>query len=125
MPAPVMKIQNVYGDFLRSFKVFLDKVTRHSLNKIEWNYGSKTLEYHYMMNGHESFEYPVAMVEIQDIQPVDGVGAIARNPRLNPNFSTHNVEIAGNNSKLHTIIMDKRWVNLLFNVTIYTEDVAQ
>jgi len=124
MPAPVLRIQNVYGDFLRSFKVFLDKITRHSLNKIEWNYGSKTLEYHYMMNGHESFEYPVALVEIQDIQPVDGVGAIARNPRLNPNFSNHNVEIAGNSTKLETIVLDKRWVNLMFNVTINTEDVA-
>lgn len=119
-----LKIQNVYGDFLRSFKVFLDRVTRNTLNKIEWNYGSKTLEYHYMMNGHESFEYPVALIDIQDIQPVDGVGAIARNPRLNPNFSVHNQEIAHNSSKNQTIILDKRWVNLLFTVTINTEDVA-
>jgi hypothetical protein len=41
-----IKVQNVYGDFLRSFKVFLDKVTRNTLNKIEWNYGSKPLEYY-------------------------------------------------------------------------------
>lgn len=119
-----MRIQNVYGDFLRSFKVFLDRVTRNSLNKIEWNYGSKTLEYNYMMNGHESFEYPIALIDIQDIQPVDGVGAIARNPRLNPNFSPHNVEIAHNNDLNQTILLDKRWVNLMFTVTINTEDVA-
>jgi hypothetical protein len=119
-----MRIQNVYGDFLRSFKVFLDRITRNSLNKIELNYGAKTLEYYYMMNGHEQFEYPVALLDIQDIQPVDGVSAIARNPRLNPNFSPHNTEIAHNNDLNQTILLDKRWVNLLFTVTINTEDVA-
>jgi len=122
--ALTMRIQNVYGDFLRSFKVFIDRVTRNSLNKIEFNYGSKTLEYYYMMQGHETFEFPVAMVDIQDIQPVDGVSAIARNPRLNPNFSPHNTEIAHNNDLNQTILLDKRWVNLMFTVTINTEDVA-
>jgi len=124
MARTILRIQNVYGDFLRSFKVFLDEITRGSLNKIEWNYGAKPLEYYYMMNGHESFEYPIALVDIQDIQPVDGVGAISRNPGLNPNFSVHNIEIAGNASKLETIILDKRWVNLLFTVTINTEDTS-
>ncbi len=124
MPGPVLRIQNVYGDFLRSFKVFLDRITRNTLNKIEWNYGSKTLEYHYMFNGHETHEFPIALIDIQDIQPVDSVGPIARNPNLNPQFSTHNVEIAHNSTKQHTVILDKRWVNLLFTVTINTEDVA-
>jgi len=119
------RVQNVYNDFLKSFKVFLDKVTKNSLNKIEWNYGSKTLEYHYLMNGHESFEYPVALIEIQDIQPIDGVSPIARNHNMNPNFSPHNLEIAGNKTKEQTIILDKRWVNLLFTVTINTEDITQ
>jgi hypothetical protein len=119
-----IKVQNVYGDFLRSFKVFLDKVTRNTLNKIEWNYGSKPLEYYYMMNGHESFEYPVALIDIQDIQPVDGVSPIARNRNMIPNKSPHNEVIAANNTKDEIIILDKRWVNLMFNVTINTEDVA-
>jgi hypothetical protein len=44
--AVALKIQNVYGDFLRSFKIFLDRVTRQSLNKIEWNYGAKPLDYY-------------------------------------------------------------------------------
>ena len=124
MNGPVMRIQNVYGDFLRSFKVFLDRITRNTLNKIEWNYGSKTLEYHYMLNGHETVEFPIALIDIQDIQPVDGVGAISRNPHLNPNFSNHNIEIAENLTQHHKVILDKRWVNLLFTVTINTEDVA-
>jgi len=120
----VMRVQNVYGDFLRSFKVFLDRITRHSLNKIEWNYGSKTLEYYYMMNGHESFEYPVALVDIQDIQPVDGVGPIARNPYLHSNISNHQVTIAENTTRNEKIYLDKRWINLVFTVTVNTEDVA-
>jgi len=124
MAGPVVRIQNVYGDFLRSFKIFLDKVTKNSMNKIEWNYGSKTLEYYYMMNGGESFEYPTALIDIQDIQPVDGVSPIARNPHLNPNYSVHNIEIARNNTKNKTIILDKRWVTMMFTVTINTEDVA-
>ena len=124
MAGPVIRIQNVYGDFLKSFKVFLDRVTMNSLNKIEWNYGSKTLEYYSMMNGKESFEYPVALIDIQDIQPVDGVSPIARNPRMNPNYSVHNLEIARNETRDQTITLDKRWVNMMFTVTINTEDVA-
>jgi len=119
------RIQNVYGDFLRSFKVFLDKVSRHSLNKIEWNYGSKTLEYYYMMNGNESFEFPVAVIDIQDVQPVDGVSPISRNPKMHWNISPHNLIIAENLSNEQQILLDKRWVNLMFNVTINTEDISQ
>ncbi len=122
--ATCARIQNVYGDFLKSFKVFLDRVTRNTLNKIEWNYGAKPLEYYYMMNGHESFEFPVAMIDIQDIQPVDGVSPIARNPGMNPNYSTHNIIIAENKTREQTITLDKRWVNLLFTVTINTEDIS-
>jgi hypothetical protein len=44
---------------------------------------------------------------------------------MNPNFSPHNIEIASNTTNLQTIILDKRWVNLLFTVTINTEDVTQ
>jgi len=124
MHKPILRIQNVYGDFLRSFKVFLDRVTRGSLNKIEWNYGAKTLEYHYMMNGHESFEFPVAIIDIQDIQPVDGVSAIARSPKLNTMISNHQVTIADNSTLNQRILMDKRWVNLMFTVTINTEDIV-
>ena len=124
MSRPVIRIQNVYGDFLRSFKVLLDELTMNSLNKIEWNYGSKTLQYHALFNGKESFEFPVALIDIQDIQPTDSVGAISRNPRLNPQFSNHNIEIAGNETLQQTIILDKRWMTMMFNVTINTEDVA-
>jgi hypothetical protein len=119
-----MRIQNVYGDFLRSFKVFIDRITGHSLNKIEWNYGAKPLEYYYMMNGHESFEYPVAIVDIQDIQPVDGVSPIARNAFMKVNASAHQIPIAENTTKNQQLILDKRWVNLIFTVTINTEDVT-
>jgi hypothetical protein len=122
--AAELRIQNVYGDFLRSFKLFLDRVTKHSLNKIEWNYGAKPLEYYYMMNGHESFEYPIALVDIQDIQPVDGVGPIARNAGMNINRSNHHQSIAYNDTNGEEISIDKRWVNLMFNVTINTEDVT-
>jgi len=122
--AVALKIQNVYGDALRAFKVFLDRVTRQSLNKIEWNYGAKPLEYYYMMNGHESFEYPVALIDIQDLQPVDSVGPIARNAGMHIHFSNHHQIIAENKSKIETITIDKRWINMIFTVTINTEDVT-
>lgn len=124
MSQTTARIQNVYGDFLRSFKIFLDKITRNSLNKIEWNYGAKPLEYYYMMNGHETVEFPVAIIDIQDIQPVDGVSPIARNPRMHSLKNVHNIEICDNITKNQNIIMDRRWVNLVFTVTINTEDVT-
>jgi len=124
MPQPVMRVQNVYGDFLRSFKIFLDRVTMKSLNKIEWNYGAKPLEYYYMMNGHETVEFPTAILDIQDIQPVDAVGPIARNAFMKANISNHQVTIAENFTKNQRLYLDKRWVNLIFTVTINTEDVT-
>jgi len=122
--AVALKIQNIYGDFLRSFKVFLDRVTGNTLNKIEWNYGAKPLEYYYMMNGHESFEYPVALIDIQDLQPVDGVGPIARNAGMQIHFSAHQQLLSENKTRLEKITLDKRWINMIFTVTINTEDVT-
>ncbi len=122
--AIALRIQNSYGDFLRSFKTFLDRVTRNSLNKISWNYASKPIEYYTMMNGEESFEFPVALVEILDIQPVDGVGPIARNAAMEVMRSMHQLVIAENATKNQRLTLDKRWVNLSFNVTINTEDVT-
>ncbi len=119
-----MRVQNSYGDALRGFKVFLDKITRNTLEKIEWNYGSKVLEYYYMMNGHESFEYPNALVEITDILPVDGVSPIARNAGMRVNRSPHQLVISENYSKTQTVVLDKRWVNLTFTVQINTEDMT-
>ncbi len=124
-----MKIQNIYSDHLRSFKVFLDKVTRGTLNKLEINYGSKTLEYYYMMDGgdgkgNESFEYPNAIVDIQDIQPVDGVSPIARNAGMQINRSPHQVTIAENYTRNESVVLDKRWVNMMLSVQINTEDVT-
>ncbi len=124
-----IRVQNIYGDFLRSFKVFLDRVTRNTLNKIEWNYGAKTLEYYYMMDGgdghgHESFEFPVALINIDDIQPVDNVGPIARNAGMNVNHSPHQLVIAENLSRDERIILDKRWVTMMTTITINVEDVS-
>jgi hypothetical protein len=123
-PPLVMRVQNSYGDALRAFKIFLDKMTRNTLTKVEWNFGAKPLEYHYMMDGHESFEYPNATIEIQDIQPVDGVSAIARNAGFHINYSPHQTLIAENLSRNQTVTLDKRWVNLMFMVQINTEDLA-
>ena len=117
------RIQNVYSDFLRSFKVFLDKVTHDSLNKIEWNYGSKTLEYN-RMYGNESFEYPNALVEIQDIQTLNGTSSMQRSAGMRIMHSVHQQLIAENKDKEQKIVLDKRWVNLMFTVTINTEDVT-
>ncbi len=122
--AIALRVQNSYGDSLRAFKVFADRVTRNTLTKIEWNYGSKALEYYYMMNGHESFEYPNAIIDIQDIQPVDGVSSIMRNAGMHVNFSPHQNVIAENYSKTETVVLDKRWVNLMFTMQINTEDMA-
>ncbi len=123
-PPLVMRVQNSYQDSLRAFKLFLDQVTRNTLTKIEWNFGAKPLEYHYMMDGHESFEYPNALIEIQDIQPVDGVSSIARNAGFNIKHSPHNLTIAENFTRTQTVDIDKRWVNLMFSVQINTEDMA-
>ncbi len=124
-----MKIQNVYGDHLRAFKVFLDRVTRGTLNKLEISYGSKTLEYYYMMNGsdgqgNESFEYPNATIDIQDIQPIDGVSPIARNAGMNVNMSPHQAVIAENYTTNQSVILDKRWVNMMLTVQINVEDTT-
>jgi hypothetical protein len=119
----VLKIQNIYGDFLRSFKTFVDKVTHGTINKIEWNYGSKTLEYKRMYED-ESFEYPTALVEIQDIQPLNGVSYMNRTSGMRIMNSVHQILVAENNTKEQKIIMDKRWINVMFTVTINTEDVT-
>ncbi len=118
-----MKVQNIYGDFLRSFKVFLDKVTHQTLTKIEWNYGAKPLEYYYMQN-HESFEYPTAIVEIQDIQPLNGVSSLARSSGMRIMSSVHQILACENKTLEQKVVLDKRWVNLMFTVTINTEDVT-
>ncbi len=119
----VLKVQNIYGDFLKSFRVFLDKVTHNSLNKIEWNYGSKTLEYKRMYD-NESFEYPTALIEIQDIQPLNGSSSMQRTSGMRIVNSVHQQAIAVNDTKEQRIILDKRWINLMFQVTINTEDVT-
>ncbi len=119
----VLRVQNSYGDSLRAFKLFADRITRNTLNKIEWNYGSKVLEYHYMQSGHESFEYPNAMIEIQDILPVDNVSPIARNANY-VNHSPHNFVIAENYSRTETVVLDKRWVTLVFTMQINVEDMT-
>jgi hypothetical protein len=119
-----MRVQNSYQDGLRAFKLFLDKITRNTLEHIEWNFGSKTLEYHHLMDGGESWEYPIALIEIQDIQPVDGVSAIARNAGMHINPSPHQQVISENFSRTQTVVLDKRWVNLMFTVQISTEDMA-
>ncbi len=120
----VMRVQNSYGDSLRAFKLFIDRITRNTLTKMEWNYSSKVLEYHYMQNGHESYEYPTAVIDITDIQPVDGVSPIMRNAGMQVNKSPHQVLIAENFTQSQTVILDKRWVNLMFTVQINTEDMA-
>ena len=125
----VLRVQNIYGDGLRAFKIFLDKVTRQTLNKISWDFGAKPLDYYYLMQGedgegHESFEYPNCLVSVEDIQPVDNVGPIARNAGMNVHFSPHQVMIAENITRDERIIMDKRWMNLMFTVVINVEDVT-
>ncbi len=119
-----LRVQNSYGDGLRAFKLFLDRITRNTLEKIEWNYGSKVLEYQYMMDGHESYELPVALIDIQDIQPVDGVSAIMRNAGMQVHTSPHQLVISENFTRMQTVVLDKRWVNLMFTVQINTEDMA-
>ncbi len=119
-----MRVQNSYGDSLRAFKLFADRITRNTLTKLEWNYSSKVLEYYYLQNGHESFEYPNALIEIQDIQPVDGVSSIMRNAGMNMNQSPHQQVIAENYTKTETVVLDKRWVNLTFTMQVNTEDMA-
>jgi len=119
---PVLRIQNVYGDFLRAFKVFLDRVTGQTLNKIEWNYGDKTLEYYRMMH-NESFEFPVALIDVQDIQPIDSVSPIAR-IAYGYKVSPHSTFLAENKTLQDSLTVDKRWVNLFFTVTINLEDAV-
>jgi hypothetical protein len=76
------------------------------------------------MKDGETFENPVALIEIQDIQPVDGVSPIARNPGMQMHESPHNNVIAENYSRTQTVVLDKRWVNLMFTVQVSTEDMA-
>ena len=118
-----LKIQNVYGDFFRSFKSFIDDITRETINKYEFNYGAKPLEYYRMIN-NESFEFPTCMIEISDIQPMDGVSPIARNAGMKINYSPHNVKLAENITQKEKIYIDKRFVRIMFNVIINTEDVV-
>jgi hypothetical protein len=76
------------------------------------------------MYENESFEYPTALVEIQDIQPLNGVSYMNRTSGMRIMNSVHQILVAENNTKEQKIIMDKRWINVMFTVTINTEDVT-
>ncbi len=121
MIASVM--HNYYSEFLKSFKSFIANVTNDSITYYEFDYGSKTID-HYRMQENESWEYPTCIIEMQDAQLVDGVGPIARNAMMNVNPSNHNIIIAENLTRYQGILLDKRWVNITFTVTINVEDSA-
>lgn len=116
-------MHNYYSEFLKSFKAFIGKVTNDSITYYEFDYGSKTIDF-YKLIQDESFEYPTCIIEMQDAQLVDGVGPIARNAMMNINPSNHNMVIAENFTKPNIIMMDKRWVNITFSVSINLEDSA-
>ncbi len=121
MIASVM--HNYYSDFLKSFKTFLGKVTNDSITYYEFDYGSKTVDYKRLMD-NENFEYPTCIIELQDTTLIDNVSPIARNAMMNVNPSNHNMMIAENLTTYQGILLDKRWVNLMFTVTINVEDSA-
>jgi hypothetical protein len=75
---------NYYVDFLKAFNAFLLRVFdpkylgTKALQKIEYNIGSKTLLRH-KLYGNESYEYPNAIVDLQDIRVAEGISTISRN----------------------------------------------
>ena len=80
----MIKTHNYYVDFLKAFNAFIlnifnpEVLGTKSLQKIEYNIGSKTLLRHNLY-GNESYNYPNAIIDLQDIRVAEGVSTISRN----------------------------------------------
>lgn len=116
----VIRIHNVYSDFLKGFKKFLFDTTYESINHFEFNVASKTRDFYYLME-NESFEYPLCFIELLDLNTVDGTMPISHSNMREP----YQTIIAENATTNEIISVEKRWINLNFEARIATEDWAQ
>ena len=122
---------NYYIDFLKSFDVFLRNIlddsettflSSQNLQRIENNFGSKTVLTH-KLYGDESYEYPNAMIDIQDIKPFDNVIPISQHLRPNNN-SLDTFYIASNKTKNTNIFVETRLMLIDLNIKINVETSA-
>jgi len=76
--SPDSYTHNYYVDFLKAFNIFIQKVFNKNIKKIEYSIGSKTLLTHNLYK-NESFNYPNAIIDLQDFRVAEGVSTISRN----------------------------------------------
>ena len=118
-----MQTHNYYVDFLKAFNAFIQKVFyQKPIQKIEYNIGSKTLLKHKLYN-NENYEYPNAIIDLQDIRIAEGVSSISRNAYgLIPSLETSVPAI--NYTKMEKIVVDTQRYLLNFNIQINVESNA-
>jgi len=124
----MIKSHNYYIDILKSFNSFLFKVFdseslgTKAIQNIEYNIGSKTLLKH-KLYGNESFNYPTAIVDLQDIRGSEGVSTISRNvDGLIP--SCESALLSDNLNKDENIYIETQRYILNLNVQINVESNA-
>jgi len=119
---------NYYVDFLKAFNSFLMKTFNNqrilsysnvSINKIEYNIGSKTILSH-QLYGNESYEYPNIMVNLNDIRIDEGISSISRNiyGRMN---SLNTQFLAYNETTNDEVYLESKKYILNFDVKINVE----
>jgi len=124
----VIKTHNYYIDILKAFNAFLFKVFdpnalgSKTIQKIEYNIGSKTLLKH-KLYGNETYEYPNAIIDLQDIRVAEGVSTIARN--INGLiFSPESSLLCDNLNKNERVYVETQRYILNLNVQINVESNA-
>ena len=116
-------MHNYYIDFLKSFKTFVSKVFP-DINHFQFNYSDKSYLNYKLYKKHVT-EFPNCHINLNDIRITDDVNraffrAIAN--KFNDNTTQH---ICNNNTKLESVLLDFKWVNLQMDVKINVETGAE
>jgi len=124
----MIKTHNYYIDFLKAFNAFIlnifnpEVLKTKAIQKIEYNIGSKTLLRH-KLYGNESFEYPNAIIDLQDIRVAEGVSTISKNAYgLAP--SQESIILCDNQNNNQMVICETQRYILNLNVQVNVETNA-
>jgi hypothetical protein len=129
-------IHNYYVDFLKSLKKFITNLygdinyinyngeninTAGGFKNFEFNYASKSL-LHYKLYKQINFEYPVCLINVNDIQQSDNSHA----SRFNGMIHTETLaqEISFNPNTMQAIYVDFKWVTLQIGIRMNFETSA-